>query len=99
MHSYFATKRVLAATVLALSVVPATACDSLLDVDNPGRVPSTSLDDPAVMPILEAAALQQAQCAFVNFAATGDMLCGDYLSANGFVDTRSWEWRDIIGIK
>ena len=99
MRSYFAHSRLVAAAMLALSVVPATGCNSLLDVDNPGRVPSTSLDDPAVMPILEAAALQQAQCAFVNFAATGGMLSGEYLSANGFVDNHIWEWRGIIEIK
>ncbi len=90
-----------ATLVLSLTATSAitTACNSLLAVDNPGRVTADALSDPGLAPILEAAALQSAQCAFVQFAATAGMLSGEYLSANGFVDNHIWEWRGIVEIK
>ena len=85
--------------LLALSLVLTTACNSLLAVDNPGRVPVDALSDPSLAPVLEAAALQQAQCAFAQFAATAGMLSGEYISSNGFVNNHPWEWRGIVEIK
>ena len=84
---------------LVLSLAATASCNSLLAVDNPGRVTADALTDPALAPILEAAALQSAQCAFVQFAATTGMLSGEYLSSNGFVDNHIWEWRGIVEIK
>lgn len=89
----------LAATVLFTSLAFSTACDSLLTVDNPGRVPAEALDAPGLAPVLEAAALQQAQCAILQYAATAGMLSGEYLSANGFVNNHIWEWRGVAEIK
>ncbi|MDB4881925.1 MAG: RagB/SusD protein, partial [Gemmatimonadetes bacterium] len=85
--------------LLLTTIVFATACNKLLDVSNPGRVPVEALDDPALMPTLEAAALQQFQCGFAQFVATGGMLSGEYLSANAFVDNHPWEWRGMVEIK
>lgn len=84
---------------LVLSLAATASCNSLLAVDNPGRVTADALSDPGLAPILEAAALQSAQCAFVQFAATAGMLSGEYLSSNGFVDNHPWEWRGIVEIK
>ena len=86
-----------AAFTAALTV--AVACNQLLTVDNPGRVPVETLDDPTLMPTLEAAALQQFQCAFAQWVPTGGMLAGEYLSANAFVDNHPWEWRGMVEIK
>jgi len=85
--------RRLSAALLALTLAASTACNNLLAVDNPGRVPAEALADPALIPILEAASLQQFQCGFAQFVATGGMLSGEYLSANAFVDNHPWEWR------
>jgi len=71
---------------LVLSLAATASCNSLLAVDNPGRVTADALSDPGLAPILQAAALQSAQCAFVQFASTTGMLSGEYLSSNGFVD-------------
>lgn len=84
---------------LVLSLAATASCNSLLAVDNPGRVTADALSDPGLAPILAAAALQTAQCAFVQFAATTGMLSGEYLSSNGFVDNHPWEWRGVIEIK
>jgi starch-binding outer membrane protein, SusD/RagB family len=84
---------------VALLLAGSAACNSLLTVDNPGQVPAEALADPALIPILEAASLQQFQCAFAQFVATGGMLSGEYLSANGFVDNHPWEWRGDTEIR
>jgi hypothetical protein len=83
----------------AFAIVGITACNSLLEVDNPGSVPAESLSDPALAPALAAAALQTLQCGVIQYAATAAMLSGEYLNANGFVDNHPWEWRGVVEIK
>ncbi|MEO6878153.1 MAG: RagB/SusD family nutrient uptake outer membrane protein [Gemmatimonadaceae bacterium] len=85
--------------VFAFALVGIGACNSLLEVDNPGSVPAASLSDPALAPALAAAALQTLQCGVMQYAAATGMLSGEYLNANGFVDNHPWEWRGIVEIK
>jgi hypothetical protein len=94
-YAYFRPR----AALLALGLAATGACNSLLSVDNPGRVPNDQLDDPALAPALEAGAIQTFQCGAVNFAATAGMLSGEYWSANGFVNNHPWEWRGVVQIK
>src|SRR5437016_4235803 len=89
----------LRAIVVALGFGATTACNSLLSVDNPARVPDTALDDPLLAPALEAAAIGTFQCGVINFAGTAGMLSGEYWSSNGFVNNHPWEWRGIVQIK
>jgi hypothetical protein len=98
MLSRFHSRRV-ATALLALSLGSTAACNSLLDVESPGRVPVDALADPSLMPTLSAAAIQTFQCGVMAFAATGGMLSGEYWSANGFVNNHPWEWRGIVEIK
>jgi hypothetical protein len=83
----------------AFALVGAGACNSLLDVDNPGSVPAEALSDPALAPALASAALQTLQCGVMQYAATASMLSGEELNANGFVDNHPWEWRGVVEIK
>ena len=85
--------------VFAFALVGISACNSLLDVDNPGSVPAEALSDPALAPALAAAALQTLQCGVEQYAATAGMLSGEYLNANGFVNNHVWEWRGVVEIK
>jgi starch-binding outer membrane protein, SusD/RagB family len=84
---------------VAFALVGITACNSLLDVDNPGSVPAESLSDPALAPALAAAAMQTLQCGVIQYAATTGMLSSEYLNANSFVDNHPWEWRGVNEIK
>jgi hypothetical protein len=84
--------------MLGLALIGLGACNSLLDVDNPGSVPAESLSDPALAPALAAAAMQTLQCGVMQYAATTGMLSGEYLNANGFVDNHPWEWRGVVEI-
>ena len=85
--------------MLVVSLTGLGACNSLLEVEVPGRVTADALSDPGLAPILHAAALQSAQCAFAQYVATGGMLAGEYISSNGFVDNHPWEWRGIVEIQ
>ena len=98
-HMVKAHARRSAAALLMLGLTATGACNSLLDVSNPASVPASALDDPALMPALEAAAIQTFQCGAVNFAATAGMLSGEFWSSNGFVNNHPWEWRGIAEIK
>jgi starch-binding outer membrane protein, SusD/RagB family len=89
----------LRAAIVAVGLAAGTACNTLLAVDNPGRVPDTALDDPSLAPVLEAASIGTFECGVVNYAATAGMLSGEYWSANGFVNNHVWEWRGIVPIK
>ena len=85
--------------ILVVSLTALGACNSLLEVDVPGRVTADALADPGLAPILHAAALQSAQCSIAQYVATGGMLAGEYISANGFVNNHPWEWRGIVEIQ
>ena len=85
--------------VVAALMIPATACDRLLEVDNPSNVPIEALADPALMPTLESAAIQQFQCAFANFVVTAGTLSGEYWVSSNFVNSHPWEWRGVVQIK
>ena len=91
--------RLMRAVALGLALVGLGACNSLLDVENPGSVPAESLTDPALAPALAAAAMQTLQCGVMQYAATTSMLSSEQLNANGFVDNHPWEWRGIVEIK
>jgi len=91
--------RIMARSALTLALASTLGCNSLLSVDNPSNVPDDALSDPTLAPVLVSAAIQTMQCAVVAFAATGGMLSGEYLSANGFVNNHIWEWRGVIEIK
>ena len=86
-------------TLVAVALVGLTACNSILDVENPGSVPADALSDPSLAPALAAAATQSLQCGVIQYAATAGMLSGEYLNSNGFVDNHPWEWRGVQEIK
>ena len=64
----------LAATLLAGA---ALACDSLLNVQAPSRVPASVLDDPANAELAVNGAQADFECAYTSYAALGGMLAGE----------------------
>ena len=92
-------RRLTVTLVAALTTTTTVACDKLLDVENPASVPIEALDDPALMQTLEAASIQQFQCAFVNYVGTVGVLSGEYWVSSNFVNSHPWEWRGVVQIK
>jgi hypothetical protein len=91
--------RRLTATVVAALMTTTTACDRLLDVENPASVPIEALEDPALMQTLESASIQSFQCAFQQYVGTVGVLSGEYWVSSNFVDSHPWEWRGVVQIK
>src|SRR2546430_3283815 len=64
------------------------ACDSLLNVQSPSRVPASVLDDPANAELAVNGAQADFECALASYAALGGMLAGELedvtLSAGGW---------------
>ncbi|HEY7395832.1 MAG TPA: RagB/SusD family nutrient uptake outer membrane protein [Gemmatimonadaceae bacterium] len=79
----------------ALALASTAACNSLLDVENPGRVPTTALSDPAYAPTLYASALGAFECAFANYIVTAGTLTQEYITSNSFVNSNVWGWRGV----
>src|SRR5215216_8188604 len=94
-----ALRRLTATVVAALMTTTSVACDRLLDVENPARVPIEDLDNPALMQTLEAGSIQQFQCAFQQYVGTVGVMSGEYWVSSNFVDSHPWEWRGIVQIK
>ena len=93
-HEYRTTRtRLLVQSVTAGALAFTAACNSLLGVDNPGRVPSSALADPALAPTLEASALGTFECAYANYIVTAGVLTMEYITSNSFVNSNVWGWR------
>ena len=85
-----------AAALLAVWLpIGLTACDSLLEVEIPGRVEESALDDPALATTLLNSALGQFECAYTNYVATVGVLTEEYIVSSFFLDANIWGWRGI----
>lgn len=75
------------ATILA---VAAAGCDSLLDVDLPGRVVEDDLGEPSMASTLVSGALGEFECALNQMVPTNSLLTGEFISSNFFLDSNAW---------
>ncbi|TVP49095.1 MAG: RagB/SusD family nutrient uptake outer membrane protein [Gemmatimonadales bacterium] len=81
---------------LALGVaVGLAACDSLLEVDNPGAVEAADLNNPALAATLLNSALGQFECAFTSYVASTSVLSAETINASSWLDINGWGWRGI----
>jgi tetratricopeptide (TPR) repeat protein len=65
-------------------------CNQLLDVDVPGAVPSSALDDPTLMPSLAAAARGEVECALAAYISGEALLTNELISASSFRNFNVW---------
>jgi hypothetical protein len=77
---------------LALLTLAVLACDDLLKVDSPLRVPAGALDNPALAEVLVRSAIGDFECAFGNYVAITANLTDEFFSsattANSGIDLR-----------
>lgn len=71
--------------VLVAALIGASACENLLEVDLPGRLPADRLDDPNMVSALTVGMLSDFECAFQGHALTGSILSEEfeYVGAGG----------------
>lgn len=84
--------------LMALLLLGATACDSLLEVKIPGRVPASTLDDPLLAPTLVVGALGEFECAYAQYVVTTGVLAEEYLISGFLLASNIWgrRWRPNI---
>lgn len=77
------------ATVVAMSVLSG-ACDELLEIDAPSRVPASDLADPANIGLLVTSAIADFECAFSEYVAAGGLMGNELV--DGQLAARMWPY-------
>lgn len=75
--------------------VGASACDGLLDVELPTRVPAESLDDPGMADVLVSSAIADFECGFANYIVATGMLTDELWDSTGWIAITTWNQRRI----
>jgi hypothetical protein len=83
---------------LALLVAPvlgSCSLDDILEVEVPGRVTESALDDPALAETLVRSVVSDFECAWNNYVVVSSFLSDQYLEATGTLDYRNFGTRRI----
>ena len=78
----------------ALLLIGTAGCDSLLEVDLPGRVVEDDLDNPALAATMVSGALGEFECALNQLVPTNALLTGEFISSNFFLASNAWGRRE-----
>lgn len=70
-------------------------CRDMLEVELPGRIPASTLDDPALAPTLVQSAIADFECAFVNYVVATGLLTDELYISTEFIAPSLWDQRRI----
>lgn len=88
--------RALGGVMLALaSVLAVGACNSLLDVDAPSRIPAATLDDPANANLLLSGAIGDFECAFGSYTVMSGLIGDELIDATQTADRWPYDRREV----
>jgi hypothetical protein len=76
-------------------LLSAAACDSLLDVEAPSRIPAETLDDPATAPLLVNGAVGDFECAFGAYVVMGGVVGEEFIDATQTADRWPYDRREV----
>lgn len=85
--------RISGAILVGALLAGTMACESLLEVEIPGQVEDSALDDPALATTMLVSALGEFECAFNSVVPTNAFLTGEFISSNFFLNSNVWGWR------
>ncbi|MEZ4421806.1 MAG: RagB/SusD family nutrient uptake outer membrane protein [Gemmatimonadota bacterium] len=71
------------------------ACDSLLEVENPGAVEAADLENPALAQTIVNGALGQFECAYTSYVASTSLLADETINSSGWLNINGWGWRGL----
>jgi hypothetical protein len=71
------------------------ACDSLLEVDIPGRVPEEALNDPRLAATLVNSVIADVECSWDNYVAAAAHHSDEWIASSGNSTMARWGLRDI----
>jgi starch-binding outer membrane protein, SusD/RagB family len=80
-------------TVLLFSMLG--ACDSLLEVENPGAVEATDLENPALAGTIVNSALGQFECALNSYVVSTSLLADETINSSSWLNINPWGWRGV----
>jgi len=86
--------RSIALGVVAILLVTG-ACNNILSVDLPGRIPTDLLSDPLTAPTLAASVTADFECAFSKYVLTTTTLSDQFLGASGNLNAKNWGTKKI----
>ncbi len=87
--------RVRAALLLAALAAGLGACDGLLEVDTPSRIPAGGLESPANAPLLVNGAVADFECAFGAYVVIGGLIGEELIDATQTADRFPYDSRNI----
>jgi hypothetical protein len=82
------------AIVAAVSVVGCNT-DTVLDVDFPGQIPTSQIEDPSLAPVLTRSVIGDFECAYSNYMSGSSVHSDEYETANSNVPLANWGERTI----
>lgn len=74
-------RRTMVGIAMTLTIVMGSGCDKLLEVELPGRLESSKLDDPSMVPVLQIGMISDFECAFQGYSMTSSVLTQEYINA------------------
>ena len=80
-------------TILLFSMLG--ACDSLLEVENPGAVEAADLQNPALAGTIVNSALGQFECALTSYVISTSLLADEMINSSGWLNINPWGWRGL----
>jgi len=89
------TRRSLIAPAALATLLLAVGCSDVLEVELPGRIPSSLLDDPTTAPTLAASVVADFECAFSNYVNTTATISDQFLGASGNLNAKNWGTKKI----
>lgn len=82
-------------SAVAFLVILLPACDGLLDVDLPTRIPADELDNSAMGMTLVLSAQADFECAYANYVVATGLLTDELRNSTGWIAPRLWDQRLI----
>lgn len=94
-RAYRARARSYVVMATLLPMIATTACDSLLEVELPGTVPATALNNPALARTLVNSALGRFECAYTSYVITTGVLSNEFINASTWLNLNTWGWKGL----
>jgi hypothetical protein len=77
--------------LVALTLLGVSACNDILSVDLPTRVPDSALNDPAMSSVLVQGAIADFECALANYTSATGLLTDELVDATGWIAVTMWD--------
>jgi hypothetical protein len=92
VHRILSRARVVLAALAGLAL---SGCESLLDVEFPGRIPAEQINNPTLAPVLVRSVIGDVECAYNNYVAATSIHSDEYETSNSNVPGANWGERSI----